>query len=276
VYGKIFDSIYDGTLYGHWEAIVTMQQLIVLADAGGIVDMTPQAIAARTSIPLHIITKGLKVLSEPDPYSRTPGEDGRRIVTIDAHRPWGWQLVNHAKYKAMRDMDQKREADRARIAEKRSKNNDVAIESQSVADVAHAYADAYADKNKEEVAVLPPWLPLEAWKAWLEVRRKNKAPNTPRALKLALGELELLRSQGYDPATVLDQSTLKGWKSLYPPKDGLLSEKKEPGGKICDYCEALASGSVSGRRACSEHWHMAMDNVAPMKAALQAVAVRGK
>ena len=26
VYGKVFDSIYDGTLYGHWEAIVTMQQ----------------------------------------------------------------------------------------------------------------------------------------------------------------------------------------------------------------------------------------------------------
>ena len=127
-------------------------------------------------------------------------------------------------------------------------------------------------ETTEEVAVLPPWLPLEAWKAWLEVRKKNKAPNTPRALKLSLDELERLKSQGYDPATVLDQSTQKGWKSLYPPKDGLLPEKKEPAGKICDYCEAVSSGNVNGRRACAEHWHMAMDNVAPLKAALQAIA----
>jgi hypothetical protein len=35
VYGKVFGSIYDGTLYGHWEAIVTMQQMIVLLTPTG-------------------------------------------------------------------------------------------------------------------------------------------------------------------------------------------------------------------------------------------------
>jgi hypothetical protein len=147
LYGKVFDSIYDGTLYGHWEAIVTMQQFIVLASPDGVVDMTPQAIAARTSIPLDIITKGIKVLSEPDPYTRTPGEDGRRIVLMDEHRPWGWRLVNHGKYMRLRNMAQKREADRTRIAEKRNKNKDVAIESQSVANVAHSDSDLDV-KNK--------------------------------------------------------------------------------------------------------------------------------
>lgn len=275
MYGKVFDSIYDGTLYGHWEAIVTMQQLIVLASPDGVVDMTPQAIAARTSIPLEIIFKGLKVLAEPDPYTRTPGEEGRRIVLIDAHRPWGWRLVNHGKYMRLRNMEQKRQADRARIADKRKKNNDVAIESQSVANVAHSDSDSDLNKDKgKEVALLPGWLPLEAWKAWLEVRRRSKAPNTPRALNLAVAELTRLRSQGYDPLAVLDQSTLKGWKSLYPPKDGLQPRSAEPAGKICDYCEAVASGNVNGRRACAEHWGLAMDNVVPLKAALQAVAVR--
>ena len=28
VYAKIFDSMYEGTLYGHWEAIVTLQQML--------------------------------------------------------------------------------------------------------------------------------------------------------------------------------------------------------------------------------------------------------
>lgn len=115
MYGKIFSSIYEGTLYGHWKAIVTMQQLIVLADADGIVDMTPQAIAARTSIPLDIIQAGLQILADPDPYSRTPGEDGRRIVLIDAHRPWGWSLVNHEKYKRLQDSDTVRAQTRERV-----------------------------------------------------------------------------------------------------------------------------------------------------------------
>ena len=155
MYGKIFDSIYDGTLYGHWEAIVTMQQLIVLATPDGIVDMTPQAIAARTSIPLEIIAKGLKVLSEPDPYTRTPGEEGRRIVLMDEHRPWGWKLVNHGKYMRLRDAEQKRKADRDRIAEKRKKNKDVAIESQNVANVAHSDSDSDL-KNKTNPPSAPP------------------------------------------------------------------------------------------------------------------------
>ena len=123
MYGKVFETIYDGTLYGHWEAIVTMQQLIVLASPDGVVDMTPQAIAARTSIPFEIIEKGLKFLAEPDPYSRTPGDDGKRIILLEDHRPWGWRLVNHGKYQRLRDMNQKRTADRDRIARKRAKSH---------------------------------------------------------------------------------------------------------------------------------------------------------
>lgn len=146
MYGKIFAQMYEGTLAGHWQAIVTMQQLVVLATKDGIVDMTADAISRRTSIPIEIITSGLEHLAKPDPYSRTPGEDGRRIVLLDDHRPWGWKLVNHAKYRALRNLEEKREADRDRIQEKRKKNNDVAIVSPKVADVAHTDADADTGK----------------------------------------------------------------------------------------------------------------------------------
>ncbi len=128
MYAKIFDSMYEGTLYGKWQAIVTLQQMLVLCDSNGVIDMTPEAISGKTSIPLEIINEGIKVLSEPDPHSRTPGEEGRRITTIDAHRPWGWVIVNHRKYQLLKSMEEKREADRIRMAEKRktSKNSDVA------------------------------------------------------------------------------------------------------------------------------------------------------
>jgi uncharacterized phage protein (TIGR02220 family) len=157
MYGKIFESIYEGTLAGHWQAIVTMQQLIVLANEDGVVDMTPEAIARRTSIPMDIIAAGLEHLAKPDPHTRTPGEDGRRIVLLDDHRPWGWRLVNHAKYRALRNLEQKREADRGRIAEKRKQIKDVAIASRSVANVAHTDTDteAEAKRRKGDVGLKP-------------------------------------------------------------------------------------------------------------------------
>jgi hypothetical protein len=214
VYGKIFDSIYDGTLYGHWQAIVTMQQLIVLANADGVVDMTPQAISARTSIPLEIIFKGLQVLAEPDPYTRTPGEDGRRIVLIDQHRPWGWRLVNHGKYVRLRNMAEKREADRVRIAEKRKQNKDVASESQPVANVAHAYADA--DKY---LGAFPPGISEGDWRAFKEHRTKLRKPMTRRAEELALASLRSFAEQGYDPKKMLDLAIEAGWQRFYPREE---------------------------------------------------------
>jgi len=172
MYGKIYDTIYEGTLYGHWEAIVTMQQLIVLSSPDGVVDMTPQALSARTSIPLKIIEKGLKELLAPDPNSRTPGEDGRRIVLLEDHRPWGWRLVNHAKYMQIRSMEDKREADRIRIAEKRRKNSNVddsRILSLPVAEVAHLDSDLDSDKNTLQGA----W--DEFWKAYPRKTAKQVA-----------------------------------------------------------------------------------------------------
>lgn len=149
MYGKIFAQMYEGTLAGHWQAIVTMQQLVVLATKDGVVDMTADAISRRTSIPLEIITAGLEHLAKADPYSRTPGEDGKRIVPLDDHRPWGWKLVNHSKYRALRNLEEKREADRDRMAEKRKQTNDVAIGSRRVAEVAHTDTDTDAKAGKE-------------------------------------------------------------------------------------------------------------------------------
>lgn len=123
MYGKVFESMYDGTLAseGPWQALVTFQQLIVLADQDGVVDMTANAISRRTSIPLEIIKEGLEVLARPDPDSRTPDEDGRRIVCLEDHRDWGWQIVNHAKYQQMRNAAERREYLRLAQANRRAK-----------------------------------------------------------------------------------------------------------------------------------------------------------
>ena len=123
MYGKIFKQMYEGTLVsrGSWQALITFQQFIVLANRHGEVDMTPEAISRLTTIPLDVIQAGISALEKPDPESRTPDKDGRRIVRLDGHRSWGWRLVNYEKYRKITSEEDRREYQAKWIAAKREK-----------------------------------------------------------------------------------------------------------------------------------------------------------
>lgn len=225
--------MYDGTLAtkGPWQALVTFQQFIVLADRTGIVDMTAEAIARRTTIPLDIINVGITALEQPDPESRTTELDGRRIARLDANRPWGWQIVNYDKYRKIRSQDERREymANLMRERRKKLKTED-AERKHSLAKLAHADVDVDVDVIKtktkgnggmpagEAAFVLPDWIPKDQWNAWIDARRKRRNPPTLWAMKLAVTKLEHLRKQGHSPALVLANSAFNGWAGLFPPK----------------------------------------------------------
>jgi len=169
VYGKIFSKMYEGTLYGQWEALVTFQQMIVLCDADGMIDMTPQAIASRTSIPLRIIKKGIEVLEAPDQHSRTPDQEGRRIERIDAHRPWGWHLVNHAKYMSMQDADMVREQTRERV--RRHRADKAASVTVTDGNAPKRHTDIDIDTVKQQRP--PSGEFVRFWTAWPKNERKH-------------------------------------------------------------------------------------------------------
>ena len=88
----------------------------------------------------------------------------------------------------------------------------------------------------------PDWVPLEQWNAWLEVRRRMKAPNTDRALKLAIKDLDELRAGGQEPGFTLDHATKKGWRGLFLIKD---AGNGQPAQKVttCRKCGTTESQS---------------------------------
>jgi len=102
MFAKIFEQIYDSSIADDWQTRVVFQDLLILADSDGVVDKTHESIAARTRIPIALIKKAIDKLEQPDPRSRTPEEEGRRIIRIDPHRDWGWQIVNYKLYRDMR------------------------------------------------------------------------------------------------------------------------------------------------------------------------------
>lgn len=65
---------------------------------------------------------------------------------------------------------------------------------------------------------LPEWISNDSFEAFIEHRKKLKAPMTHLAQTRLVAELSRLREDGNEPHAVLDQSILNGWKGVFPLK----------------------------------------------------------
>lgn len=201
MYGKLFVQMYQGTLAtkGPWQALVTFQQLVILADKHGQVDMTPDAISRITTIPLEIIETGLQELSKPDSESRSPLEDGRRIVPLADNRSWGWKVVNYEHYRKIRSEEERREYHRQYMRKRRSVNQNVKVstygeQSQPIAVCSKQYAVSNKDSSVGQ-ALHPTALPL----------REGQEFRIPESL---IDEWSKIYPKVDIPATILE---MRGW-----------------------------------------------------------------
>ena len=97
MFGKIFTQIFDSSLADDPPTRWVFMDLLVLADQNGVVDMTREAIARRTNVPLKTVTKAVEQLEAGDTRSRSSEFNGARIKRLDDHRDWGWVIVNYSK-----------------------------------------------------------------------------------------------------------------------------------------------------------------------------------
>jgi hypothetical protein len=127
MFAKMFSQIFDSSIADDYQVRHIFEDLCKLADVDGVVDMTPEAISARTRIPLDIVKPALTKLEAPDSRSRSPNEEGRRIVLIDSHRDWGWRIVNYQHYRELRDDDARRSYFRDYMREYRAKKKGINV-----------------------------------------------------------------------------------------------------------------------------------------------------
>jgi len=228
MYCKLFASLYQGTLRGRSHAILVFTNMLATSDQYGIVDKHWKAIADEVGLSLEEVQAAIEELESPDSFSRSPDEGGRRIVPLDEHRNWGWRIVNYAKYRAIRNEEDRREQNRLAQERWRKKNKPASAtvsqdKPRSAQAEAEAYVEAEASKDKpsrasrsEVVDNLPDWLNREDWQAY---KAHRGAKYTPRAQALALKKLEEWRECGQDPNAILRQSVMQGWKGLFEIKE---------------------------------------------------------
>lgn len=134
MYCKLFASLYQGTLRGLPHPILVFTNLLAHCDKDGFVDKHFRAIADEVGLTVEEVKAAIAFLESPDEESRSKEAGGRRLLRINDDRAWGWQVVNYAKYRAIRTEEDRREQNR--LAQKRfrdkQKSADVSDRKQTV------------------------------------------------------------------------------------------------------------------------------------------------
>lgn len=97
---KLLSSILDSSIWDEDSDIrVVWVTLMAMADRKGRVYAAIPGVAHRARVTLEKTQQAITKFLNPDPMSRTPDLEGRRIVPIDG----GWQLVNYVKIRGIMD-----------------------------------------------------------------------------------------------------------------------------------------------------------------------------
>lgn len=149
-YTPLFASIVTGTLYGRWPDIGLWPIVLAIADRHGLVDVTPHYLAGATGLPVDDVIACMKRFCEPDPYSRSKADGGSRLVLLDDHRDWGWQVVNHSKYreKARKASYDSQRTESGIDAERKRASRDVPTSPAMSRAVPLSDSDSYTNKDK--------------------------------------------------------------------------------------------------------------------------------
>lgn len=127
MYGKVFSSLWNGSLRGRPDEQLVFIYMIAHADEDGVVDIIVDKIIDDTGLDGDAVTRAIKTLESPDLCSRTPGEEGRRLVPLYEHAAWGWRIVNYEHYRSLRDADQRRRQNREAQARFKSKQRSATV-----------------------------------------------------------------------------------------------------------------------------------------------------
>lgn len=124
MFGKHFASMYTGSMIGAGFGPYAVMGYVIAnqkpdAQVGFQVELNPDLLKAIFGETLEVVTAAIEYLCAEDPKSRTPAQDGRRLIRVGQY---AYQVVNGELYNKIRNEEarraQNREAQR-RFREKR-------------------------------------------------------------------------------------------------------------------------------------------------------------
>ena len=118
VYGKSFESKYEGSMVGAGINVFAVWDYMTTKARDGHVEVNPKLLAFTLGGEESEITSALEFLMQPDETSRSKLEGGRRIIKEGQFQ---YRLVNWEHYQRIRNEEDRREYNRGKQAEYRAK-----------------------------------------------------------------------------------------------------------------------------------------------------------
>lgn len=237
--------MYTGSMVGAGAmAFALMPYAIANArpDEGSTVDLNPTVLAAVFGESVDTVNAAIRYLCSPDPHSRSPDEEGRRLVQCGPG-PYRYRVVNLHKYREDANNEHRRgywaayrKWERGGRKGKFVFTVNTVNKSELFNSVQRTDADADADagtkvptptpssKEGDLVKPLPDFPPshqtdrfLAKWKDWMECRRARKKP---RSWSKLFGEQIQWLSKFDEPTAleILSSSIRNGYQGLFEPK----------------------------------------------------------
>lgn len=109
-YGKIFESLFTGSMVGSGPTVFAVwTYCIASAKPPGLVELNPKILAVVLGCSEAEIADAIKLLCSPDAESRTPDEEGRRLVQEGNYL---YRMPTWQKYNELRNEEDRRRQNR--------------------------------------------------------------------------------------------------------------------------------------------------------------------
>lgn len=114
VYGKIFETMFEGSMVGAKPTVWAVMAYVIAKQrpdrtVGSQVRLNPRLLAVTFGTTEKDVNEAIEYLCKPDPESTSKEEGGRRLVRLGEFE---YRVVNGAKYRAVRDEEERRAQNR--------------------------------------------------------------------------------------------------------------------------------------------------------------------
>lgn len=121
MYGKHFESMYDGSMYGAGIAVFAVWGYAISHTRKSRVELNPRKLADTLGGKIEEIEQAISFLRKPDPESRFKEHEGRRMIKEGEFQ---YFLPSWESHQAIRNADDRREYNRIKQKQRRIKLRD--------------------------------------------------------------------------------------------------------------------------------------------------------
>jgi len=195
---KLFSSITASTIWCEdANTRIVWITMLSMADRKGRIFASVPGLAHMARVPTEACREAIAKFLSPDPDSRTPDYEGRRIEVIEG----GWRLLNYEKYRAVRDEESIKESKRRYINERRAAER-CDVENVELGRPPSTQAEAEAEAGEEQ-------------------RQKPRASRLPADWMPGPDLLKLAAERGLTGRALVDEvDKFRDYWAAKPGKDG--------------------------------------------------------